>query len=247
MKSTLFAFALATAASPAFAAACVNGLLSSLTTCEMSTGAGGAFQLSNWTLNNPSLTGYNLTSGAFTASEVSVSFSTTATSLSVSFRDNRFGTPGFNPFAADSTGNVNQQAQFTTGFFITPLTSGPDGTINSVGLAVTDISDNGVPLGSLTVQKIYAGGNVIDPAMTISEVTGGASDPSLFQPNTTGSSTLSVVDVVTLSARNGGAIAFEAYTNTFTTGRVANDVPEPATFGILGLGLAGLASFRRRR
>lgn len=247
MKAALLAIALAAIAPPSFGAACVNGTLGSLTTCEITTGTGGVFQLSNWSLTDKSLTGYSLTNATFSASEVFVSFSTTANSLSVSFSDNSFGTQGFNPFSANSANNVDQQAQFKTGFFITALTVGPTGTIQTVGHAAANVHDNGIPLGSMTVQKVYAGGNIFDPTMTILEATGGASNPSLSQPNTTGSNTLSVVDVVTLSARTGGAIAFDSYTNTFTIGRDVNNVPAPATFAILGLGLAGLAGLRRRR
>jgi hypothetical protein len=242
-KSIALLFALTVSS---YGAACVNQSLSNLSTCEITTGNGGVFQLSNWSLTNPSLTGYVLTSGAFTASEINVSFSTTAVSFSVIFSDNPSGTAGFNPFAATAANNLDQQASYVTGFFITPLTGGPAGTISTVSHAIIDRADNGVPLGSLTVQKNYAGNSVIDPSMTLLEITGGATNPSLSQSNTTGSSVLAVVDFVALTTRTGGSISMFGYANTFSTSPLSSDVPEPVTFVLVGIGLAGAAALRRR-
>lgn len=246
MKQVTFLVFAAISSLSSFGASCVNGLLSSLSACEITTGAGGVFQLSNWSLTDRSLNGYTLNSTAFTAAEISVSFSTMVNSFAVSFSDNAAGTAGFNPFASTSVNNVDQQAQYKTGFFIVPLSAGPAGTILTVGHSVANRADNGVPLSALTVQKIYAGNGVIDPTMTILEVTGGANNPSLIQSNTTGTSVLSVVDVVTLSSRTGGTISMNSYTNTFSTIPLSNEVPEPMSFVLMGVGLVGVAVLSRR-
>jgi hypothetical protein len=58
MKKTILLTAFAAISSlSSFGAACVNGALSSQVTCEISTGNGGTFQLSSWTLTDPSLDG----------------------------------------------------------------------------------------------------------------------------------------------------------------------------------------------
>lgn len=248
MKRLFFLAALGTLSSlPSFGAACVNGLLSAQSTCEIATGNGGIFQLSNWSLTDPSLTGYVLSTSQFAsigAGEIFVSFSTTSNTFAVSFSDNVSGTPGFDALQSTSLGNIDQQIQFKTGFFITPLTAA---IITNVGHSVSGITDNGVIRGSLTIQKIYAGNNNFDPTMTVLETTPVASNVSLSQANTTGTSSLAVVDVVTLSSRTGGAIDASSYTNIFTVSGSQNQVPEPSTFLFLGAGLTGLALFRRRR
>ncbi|MFN7935728.1 MAG: PEP-CTERM sorting domain-containing protein [Bryobacteraceae bacterium] len=235
-----------------FAAACVNGLLSSRTTCEITTGNGGSFQISNWSLTDPSLTGYVLSTSQFAtagAAEIFVSFATTSNSFAVSFSDNSSGTAGFNALQSTSVGNIDQQIQYKTGFFITPLSAGPLGTITTVGHAVNGITDNGVLRGSLTVQKIYQSNGLFDPTMTVLETTPAAANVSLTQANTTGGSNLSVLDVVTLSSRTGGSIQATSYTNTFTTGSITsgNEVPEPGTSLLMSIALLGFALLRNRR
>ena len=232
MKKTLFAAAIFAAASVnSFGAACTtfNGSsLSSLSSCEIGNG-GTLWTLSNFTMFANTLNGFGVPD--MTAADLRVDFQEIANGFFVSY----YTVPGFG-FTFSGT----QANAWGNGMWITPIGAvSPANTITDV--TASYIAD---PLGDLNFTFRKNIQNQLGAGLGTVLATFGSGTSNVDNATTSGSfgGGLSVNDRVFFDAagRSGGTI-FE-YTNTFTT----NNIPEPMSFLLMGVGLFGIAALRRR-
>lgn len=226
------------AVSPAVGAPCINGSLSTLTTCTISIGSGPTFTLSNWSLSGVSLSGFGGTE--LSPSDFFVSFATSGSDFSVTFSDVAGGSNGF---AATS----GQYARWTVGFAVAQ----PAGTsLRAYSTQASSVSG----IGSLTVGGVAAdGGSTLarndlafsgNPALqTLGSNPEGenlSATPTFF----------SVSKTLEMAGITGNGIGLIAITSTLSTVAFPSEgggsqVPVPASVALLGIGLAGLAAARR--
>ena len=230
MKKTLFAAAIFAAASVnSFGAACTtfNGSsLSSLSSCEIGN-SGTLWTLSNFSVFNNTLNGFGVPD--MTAANLLVNFQEIANGFSVTYSTQ--GGFTFTGTQANAWGN---------GMWITPIGAvSPANTITDVTASyIADLSGD----LNFTFRKNIQ--NQLGAGLGTVLATFGSGTTNVNNATTSGSfgGGLSVNDRVFFDAagRSGGTIAY--YTNTFTT----NNIPEPMSFLLMGVGLVGIAALRRR-
>jgi len=209
--------------------------------------------------------GYTYTPGSARA--------TTSTTATIAFTDgNSAGTNLSQSVAATITGSAvgpTYQSSIRGGAVDTPTVKGTSGSVASAGSTIsfgtvgksqsqtvylalqnttTDANGGNALLTDLTIDK-YTITGVNASAFSISSIGGSVITEGgmLLVPITvTGTSLVGTLNS-TLTIFTDESVALGGAGDTFTYALTAYSVPEPTSLAVLGAGLAGLASFRRRR
>ncbi|MBL8210239.1 MAG: PEP-CTERM sorting domain-containing protein [Bryobacterales bacterium] len=226
--SVLSAALFVSAASSAFAASC--GSLASPTACSATIGGNIQFDASVFQLANAS--GTKVYQAADILIDLSVSGTTAVLTFSKSPNTPTTGTT----FFVNSGDTAGMVVSYTAA--ITPLAAG---TVAFTGASVVS------PMS--TAGNGFASVQFSIPSMATCQVLPSAIDDTAVctLPSGLGTST-AAGNLVSLSGNTGNA-AILRFANVFDTSFTAaptSGVPEPSSFALIGLGISGLAWFRRR-